>query len=124
MKAFNLDLAKAGAPVCTAAGQKVRIVCWDVKDSERPLLALVDNGVYEDVRLYGEDGRFGDGEHPDDLLMVTRRHEGWVKVHKFIDDDTQETYFGVMPEIYETKEDAERFGGDEWTNIAKIEWEG
>lgn len=31
MKPFDLEAAKAGAPVCTRSGKPVRIICWDMK---------------------------------------------------------------------------------------------
>lgn len=31
MKNFDLEAAKAGAPVCTRSGKPARIVCWDMK---------------------------------------------------------------------------------------------
>ena len=40
MKPFDLEAARAGAPVQTRDGRAVRIVCFDVKD-EYPILALV-----------------------------------------------------------------------------------
>ena len=29
MKPFDLEKAKAGSPVCTRSGEKVRIICFD-----------------------------------------------------------------------------------------------
>lgn len=31
MREFDLEAAKAGAPVCTRSGKPVRIICWDMK---------------------------------------------------------------------------------------------
>ena len=43
MKPFDLEAAKAGAPVCTENGIPVRILCFDRKGSEFPIIALKDN---------------------------------------------------------------------------------
>ena len=38
---FDVDSAKRGEPVSTRDGRAVRIVCWDVKNTDFPILALV-----------------------------------------------------------------------------------
>ena len=42
MKPFNLDEAKAGNAVCTRDGRKARIICYDRKDTDYPIVALID----------------------------------------------------------------------------------
>lgn len=42
LKLFDLEAAKAGRPVCTRDGRKVRIVSFDMKD-KRPIVALIGN---------------------------------------------------------------------------------
>lgn len=49
MKPFDLEAAKAGAPVCTREGHSVRIVCWDVKDPTYPIIALINDDDHEIV---------------------------------------------------------------------------
>ena len=60
MKPFNLDLAKAGHPVCTVDGRKARIVCFDRKIADYPLVVLIEtrNGVEETICTYTEEGKF------------------------------------------------------------------
>lgn len=41
MKPFDLEKAKAGAKVITRDGKAARIVCFDRKDRDHPILALV-----------------------------------------------------------------------------------
>jgi hypothetical protein len=60
MKPFNLDLAKVGHPVCTVDGRKARIVCFDRKIADYPLVVLIEtrNGVEETICTYTEEGKF------------------------------------------------------------------
>lgn len=44
MKNFDLAAAKAGAPVCTDLSEPVRILCFDRKSSQFPIIALIDKG--------------------------------------------------------------------------------
>lgn len=57
-KPFDLESAKNGAPVITANGDTVRIVCFDVKGGEYPLLALVDSHGVERPAFYDINGAF------------------------------------------------------------------
>jgi hypothetical protein len=47
MKEFDLELAKAGHPVCTRDGKPVRIVCFDAK-GDYPIVGLEYNTDLED----------------------------------------------------------------------------
>lgn len=49
LKPFDLEAAKAGKPVCTRDGRKARIVCYDRKSENYPILALVENNSNEQV---------------------------------------------------------------------------
>lgn len=40
-KNFDLDAAKRGATVCTAEGQAVRILCYDLKHKLYPIVAAI-----------------------------------------------------------------------------------
>lgn len=87
LKPFDLEAAKAGKPVCTRNGRKARIICFDRNAARYNIVALVDCSGFpnkEDaVKVYTNDGRsFTDGEAPDDLMMVSEKHEGWVNVFK------------------------------------------
>ncbi len=58
MKPFDIELAKAGHPVCTRAGLPVRILCYDkISNAGYSIVALVyDKGV-ETVLSYSIDGK-------------------------------------------------------------------
>lgn len=78
MKQFNLEQAKAGKPVCTRNGLKVRIVCFDVKcNDDYPILALIDNTDCENEEWYTADGLWrssGEGSQLD-LMMASEYEE-------------------------------------------------
>ena len=93
MKEFDLEKAKVGVPVCTRAGLKARIVCFNVKSEEENhnILALVENDRgYEMPVFYGDDGKFYVPNSPCpptyysdcDLMMATVKHAAWVHVDK------------------------------------------
>lgn len=74
-KQFDLEAAKAGKPVCTRNGKKVRIVCFDRKGAIFPILALIqwyDDVEKEDICGYTLDGKyhFGSMESGMDLVMA------------------------------------------------------
>ena len=84
MKPFDLEEAKAGKPVCTRAGYPVRIVDFNVKDSEFPILALIDHGEVETPQTYKKNGAW-DGleqESDYDLFMKETEKHGWVNIIK------------------------------------------
>lgn len=70
MKPFDFDAARAGAPVCTRAGDCARIVCFD-RAADYPIVALVFVDGVEDIKVYSNTGCYlKDGhEHSYDLFM-------------------------------------------------------
>ena len=75
MEKFNLELAKAGHPVCTRDGKPVRIVCFDAK-GDYPIVALVYNTDEEFARTFTNEGLYCIGETSDyDLIMASELKE-------------------------------------------------
>lgn len=63
MRNFDINEAKAGKPVCTRAGRKARIICFDAKRFGKPIIALIyDNFDREECRYYPRTGKI----HEDD----------------------------------------------------------
>lgn len=132
MKDFDIEKAKAGAPVCTREGRKVRIVCFDVKGDKYPILALAENpnGVDEDIMWYTRDGKYYDheldfGQSVNDLMMATIKHEGWVNIFKH---ETSRNDFDICGPIFPDDETAKNnvFHPDKRYNYITtihIEWE-
>lgn len=102
MKPFDLEKAKAGAPLCTREGFRARIVCFDANNDRFPIVALLEG---EDGKEYPasftKKGRFTDGEKdsPTDLCMVGEKKEGWMNIYIRMDQVMNSS-------IYETKEKA------------------
>ena len=90
LKTFSLEAAKAGKPVCTRSGKKVRIVCFD-KVGVYPIIALVQEECMETCHFYSEDGKCADSRNDYDLLMLCEKKRGYVNiysnmVHETLDD--------------------------------------
>lgn len=102
MKPFDLEKAKAGAPLCTREGFRARIVCFDADNDRFPIVALLksDNGK-EYPASFTKEGRFSDREvdSSTDLLMVGEKKEGWMNIYKRMDQVMNSS-------IYETKGEA------------------
>lgn len=118
MKPFNLEEAKKGAKVCTRDGKKVRIVCFDVKNENHPILALLEEDGQEYLVSYDKDGYFSDDKSNDDLdlFMATEKHEGWVNIYK-----NNEQY--LTGGIWKNENDALQHKDEDYITTTKIEWE-
>lgn len=119
LKPFDLEAAKAGKPVCTRDGRKARIICWD-KKGNYPIVALIqDNENSEHIEYYTENGIFSNGgnEKNRDLMMFTRKKEGWLNIYK----DSEDTVCCVYPTEKEALEDGET--EKDYITTIKIEWE-
>lgn len=124
MKPFDLEKAKAGAPVCTREGFRARIVCFDANNNRFPIIALIkdSNSSNEYPVSLTKKGRFSDGEADSgkDLFMVGEKKEGWVNIYKGL----EERCIGV---VYNTKEEAMRVKVNEkgvtYKDTVRVEWE-
>jgi len=89
MKPFDLEAAKAGAPVITRDGRPARIICFD-REGNYPVVALIKiNGNDESIHTYTSDGinhKFH--ETYSDLLMDTVKKKAWVNIYKTVSGDT------------------------------------
>lgn len=72
MKDFDLAAAERGATVCTAEGQAVRILCYDLKHKLYPIVAaIMDSDGTEWLHRYTIKGTFtGDVDINYDLMMA------------------------------------------------------
>lgn len=123
LKPFDLEAAKAGKPVCTRDGRKARIISFDRHGEDCPIIALVvdsKNAECEEVIDYTLDGICNENiinHNKYDLMMFTRKKEGWLNIYK----DFEDTVCCVYPTEKEALEDGE-IEKDYITTI-KIEWE-
>lgn len=123
LKKFDIEAAKAGKPVCTRDGRKARIISFDRHGEDCPIIALVvdsKNAECEEVIDYTLDGICNENiinHNKYDLMMFTRKKEGWLNIFK----DFEDTVCCVYPTEKEALEDGE-IEKDYITTI-KIEWE-
>ena len=111
LKPFDIQKAREGKPVCTRDGRKARIICFDIKNCDYSIIALVEAGIYETVLYFNERGEAYTHSCVDDLMMLPEKKEGWIVIHK--------------EAIYD-KETAEKIARETTANvirIQKIEWE-
>lgn len=130
LKPFDLEAAKAGKPVCTRDGRKVRIISFDrkflFKGVSYPIIALVEDTAKEEtIYGYNEKGKViieNDTPYKDDLMMLPQKKEGWVNVYK--SHNVGKTIH-CMASIYPTKEEAKKSSvvGFDYVDTVKIEWE-
>lgn len=123
LKKFDLEAAKAGKPVCTRDGRKARIISFDRHGEDCPIIALVvdsKNAECEEVIDYTLDGICNENiinHNKYDLMMLTRKKEGWVNIYK----DFEDTVCCVYPTEKEALEDGET--EKDYITTIKIEWE-
>lgn len=118
MKLFNLEEAKKGHKVCTRSGLPARIICFDAKNEDYPIVALVDSGNGEELNNYTLEGRcFASNEiHDNDLFLTVEKYEGWINIYRR--NNVLEP--GML---YATEKDAKEFADIDCIATVKIEWE-
>ena len=120
MKAFSLEeyLKNPSKKVVTKEGKTIkRILCTDARGNY-PIVALIDEGLYDNVLSYTKDGKLYAGEtNLYDLYFAPEKHEGWGIIRGSV----------LAREIFTAKEEAEeivkRMQSKDFVAIAKIEWE-
>lgn len=71
MRKFDLAAAKAGAAVCTRSGKTARVICYDRRGSvEGRVMALLNEGQYESVEFYTDNGELIPDETTQRDLMM------------------------------------------------------
>ena len=118
MKPFNLEeyLKNPSKKVVTKEGKTVkRILCTDARGSY-PVVALIEEGYYDNALSYTEDGKLYNGEsNVYDLFFAPEKHDGWVNVYRDFD--------GLMcGSVFATEEDAKNNAKTAIATV-KIDWE-
>ena len=106
LRPFDLNAAKSGKSVCT------RIICFDLKNDEYPIVAAVGNDSSETLFSYTTNGKIADGIESDlNLMMLPEKKEGWVNLYK--------------SSAHSTKEEAMKYRNkcNDYIDTIKIEWE-
>lgn len=121
MKPFDIELAKAGHPVCTRDERPVRILCYDfITPENNPIVALVKlNEKQEGIVCYTGNGKnYPNGECSLDLMMATEKKEGWVNIYN---EGSNKRKSSIT--IYSTKEEAHLSRVGDCIDTVKIIWE-
>ena len=123
MKPFSLEeyIKNPSKKVVTKDGLNARIICTDRKDLKFPIVALIETkSGGEFLQYYTKDGTyFVDDLCNADLFFLPEKHEEWINLHKNEQGRVFPSY------IYQTEEDAEKYGigNDSYITTVKIEWE-
>lgn len=121
MKEFDIELAKAGHPVCTRDGKPVRILCYDRRGNNYPIVTLIDKGGYEEYQSFTINGKYyiDIRTSDNDLFMASVKKEGWINVYS-----NGERACTHSADIHLSKEDALKCHfPDTYVDTVKIEWE-
>ena len=118
MKPFDLEKAKAGAPIITRNGRKVRLIDTTRKTSTGyPLVAAVAD-IYgdEDIICYTAKGRFYDDdcEYGLDLFMAPVKREGWLNIYPGA---------SIRHDIHASQDQADMHAAYDRIACVRIEWE-
>lgn len=101
---FDLELAKQGYAVQTRTGKKVRILCFDAKIPNYPIVTLITlNDNLEKLALYTNEGKFFHDNDEDceyDLVMYAEKQVRWMNLYKVGNEITN------LGPTYESKESA------------------
>lgn len=119
MKPFDIELAKQGKPVCLRDGRKARIVCLDVKNSDYPIIALVEDGANEVALYYNVKGRTSFlRDH--DLMMASERKTGWINIYP---SRYKKRIATLGSYVYKTQREAKEAVSGNCIATIPIEWE-
>ena len=123
LREFDLEAAKSGKPVCTRDGRKARIICFDAKCADTPIVALVSRNDGEILLRHYKDGKLSDDKDLDaDLMMSPEKKEGWVNVYHSFNRISEHVCDNI---VFNTKEEAIQYAqnNDNYITTVKIEWE-
>ena len=124
MKPFSLDeyIKNPNRKVVTRNGRSARIICTDAKGNY-PIVALIEEGGYDNALSYTKDGELYVGETNDyDLFFAPEKHEGWLNIYR--SDECGFYMRGKSP--YKSKEKADKVAKANpktFFTTVKIEWE-
>ena len=104
MKPFNLEeyLKNPSKKVVTKEGKTIkRILCTDASGNY-PIVALIDEGLYDNALSCTKDGKLYAGEsNVYDLFFASEKYEGWLNIYR------SESGFYLRGNPYKSKEEAD-----------------
>lgn len=119
LRPFDLEAAKAGAPVITRDGRPARIVCWDGESAlagkQFSLVALLGEGAGQIPGLFDVSGVCINGNHHVQLFMAPKPKrkvmvpECWVwkenhEAAQFVEPADTERYIHIPAHEVEVEE--------------------
>ena len=123
MKQFNLEeyLKNPSKKVVTKEGKTIkRILCTDARGNY-PIVALIEEGLYDNALSYTKDGKLYAGESKVyDLFFASEKYEGWLNIYR------SESGFYLRGNPYKSKEEADevaKANPKTFFTTVKIEWE-
>lgn len=123
MKQFNLGeyLKNPSKKVVTKEGKTIkRILCTDARGNY-PIVALIDEGLYDNALSYTKDGKLYAGEsNVYDPFFASEKYEGWLNIYR------SESGFYLRGNPYKSKEEADevaKANPKTFCTTVKIEWE-
>ena len=122
MKPFDLEAAKAGAPVIQRCGSPARIVDFNLKNEDYPLAVVyTDEHNDEHVIEFSVEGKYYDPTREDyrDLMMAPVKKTGWLNVYP----SNVPFPVGVCSHIYPSQAAADEEAGKHRKACIHIEWE-
>ena len=117
LKPFDIQKAREGKPVCTRDGRRARIICFDLKNDEYPIVAAVEENNVEVVHHYDTKGWNCYKRSGIDLMMLPEKKEGWVNVDKRSNGDV------IISKPYPTRDEAIHNSTELTIDTVNIEWE-
>ena len=118
MKPFSLEeyLKNPSKKLVTKEGKMVkRILCTDARGNY-PIVALIEEGGYDNALSYTKDGKlYAVESNVYDLFFAPEKHEGWVNVYRCLDDM-------MCGSVFASEEDA-KCNAKTAIATVKIEWE-
>lgn len=122
LKPFDLEAAKAGKPVCTRDGRKVRIISCSLRNKNFPIAAIVEDEE-ENVYQFEANGVCDEHDENLDLMMLPEKRSGWVNVYR----DCDGANITKDDNIYSSREaaiaSAQFIDGNHYVATTKINWE-
>lgn len=122
MNPFDLEDAKAGAPVIQRCGRPARIVDFALQNEDYPLAVIyADEDGDEHVTEFSVEGKYYDHTSEDyrDLMMAPVKKTGWLNVYP----SNAPFPVGVCGHIYPSQAAADEEAGKHRKACIHIEWE-
>lgn len=117
MRKFDINLAKAGKPVCTRDGRKARIISCSLRNKNFPIAAIIEDEE-ENVYQFEANGVCDEHDENLDLMMFPEKRSGWVNVYKECDGE-----YYVEKVVYKIKGHAvENASSQNYVGTVRIEF--